>query len=157
MKYVKILVACILVIAFGFFYLYIPGKIVISGNDYFSGQAMNPQNGMTQIQYWDKWMPYKKIDGHSFIFNNSTLEVKEAFVSAAKSTLYMDGVNAPLTISALEAGKDSTYVRFECVINNYHISPLKRLHYYKTSKKMEAQIKIILQSAKQYYANQSKK
>ena len=152
MKYLKIIAFALAIGGFYYFYQFIPNKIVISGNDHFSIAAIDPSKGILQIQYWDKWMPYKKIEGHSFLFENSRLDVQESFLSAAKSNFSMDGINALLIISALEAGNDSCFVRYECVIDNKNYSPLKRWHYYHTSKKIESQILKIMKAAKVYYS-----
>ncbi len=153
MKYLKIIAFCLVVGGIYFFYLFIPNRIMISGNDYFPKAANDPIKGIIQIQYWDKWMPYKKIEDHSFVFENSKLDVQESFISSAKSIFSMDNTNAPLIISALDAGNDSTYVRYECSIDNRTFSPMARWQNYTSSKKMEVQILKIMKAAKDYYSN----
>ena len=153
MNYLKIIAIFLVVGGIYFFYLFIPNRIMISGNDYFPKDANDPNKGITQIQYWDKWMPYQKIEGHSFVFENGKLDVQEAFISSAKSNFSMDNTNAPLIISALDAGNDSTYVRYECSIDNRSFSPILRWQNYASSKKMEVQILKIMKAAKDYYSN----
>jgi hypothetical protein len=152
MKYLKMTAFLLVVGGIYFFYLFIPNRIIISGNDYFPKAANDPDKGILQIQYWDKWMPYKKIEGHSFVFENCKLDVQEAFISSAKSNISRDDTNAPLIISALDAGNDSTYVRYECSIDNRSFSPIVRWHNYASSKKMEEQILKIMKAAKIYYS-----
>jgi hypothetical protein len=152
MKYLKIIGFLLAVVGIYFFYLFIPNRIILSGNENFPKAANDPSKGILQIQYWDKWIPYKKIEGHSFIFENSRLDVQEAFLSSAKSNISIDDVNALLIISALDAGNDSAFVRYECIIDNKTLSPLKRWQHYSSSKKMEQQILKIMRAAKDYYS-----
>lgn len=152
MKYLKILGFLLAISGIYFFYLFIPNKIIIAGNDNFPKAANDPNKGILQIQYWDKWMPYKKIEGHSFVFENCKLQVNEAFISSAKSDFSIDDFNALFIISALDAGNDSTFVRYECIIDNKTISPLKRWQHYTSSKKLEKQILKIMNAAKVYYS-----
>ena len=152
MKYLKIIGFLLVVGGIYFFYLFIPNRIILSGNHNFPKAANDPSKGILQIQYWDKWMPYKKIEGHSFIFENSKLDVQEAFLSSAKSNFSIGDMNALLIISSLDADNDSAFVRYECVIENRTLSPIKRWQNYTSSKKMEQQILKIMNAAKVYYS-----
>jgi len=154
MKYFKITLASIAVLAIYFIYLYIPNRIIISGNDNFGQSANDPHLGILQIQYWDKWIPYKSIDtlNRRFYFENSRMDVQNAFISNAKSKFVVDDVEAILTFSAIEAGNDKTFVRYECVINNRTFSPIARIHNYQSSKIMEKELAVIMQAAKKHYA-----
>jgi hypothetical protein len=155
MKYLKVSLTIIVAIAIYFIYLFIPSRIVISGNDNFGKMANDPNFGVLQIQYWDKWMPYQKIDtvSHSFFFPNSRMDVQTAFISSAKSKFIVDEVEGVLTFSALEASNDQTYVRYECVIENRSFFPMTRIQNFQASKKMKKELEIIMQAAKKYYAN----
>jgi len=153
MKYLKISLASIVVIAIYFIYLYIPNRIIISGNDNFGKSANDPKFGILQIQYWDKWMPYKTIDtlNRRFNFEHGHMDVQNAFISNAKSKFIVDDVEAVLTFSAIEADNDKAYVRYECIINNRTFSPMTRIQNYLASKKMEKELLVIFQAAKKYY------
>lgn len=105
-----------------------------------------------EIQYWDKWMPYKKIEGHSFIYDNGQMEVVEAFISSAKTRFLLDDVTAPVIFSAVDAGKDSSFIRYECIIDNRNILPNKRVHNYLVSQKIKQQLDPILLAAKNYFS-----
>jgi len=152
MKYLKI-TASILAIAFiYFFYLFIPNRIVFAGSDYLPKLKDSSKKGILEIQYWDKWMPYKKIDGHSFVFEEGKMEVGDAFLSSAKCIYSIDDLYAPVIFTAVEAGNDSTLLRYECNIYNRYFSPIKRVHNYLIAKKIEQQLIPIMAAAKKYYS-----
>ena len=155
MKYLKIILAIILIATFYFVYLFIPNTIIIAENDNYGKSANDPKFGILQIQYWDKWIPFKKIDtlNSRFYFENSYMDVKDAFISSAKSIFVVDEVEGILTISAIEDGNNKTYVRYECVISNRTISPIKRIHNFITAKKMKKELTVVIQAAKKYYSN----
>jgi hypothetical protein len=145
----------IVVLAIYFIYLFIPNRIILSGNDNYGKSANDAKLGILQIQYWDKWMPYKTIDtlNRRFYFENSRMDVQNAFISSAKSKFIVDDVDAILTFSAIDAGNDKTYVRYECIIENRGFSPMTRIHNYQASKKMEKELALIIQAAKKHYTN----
>jgi hypothetical protein len=145
----------IVVLAIYFIYLFIPNRIILSGNDNYGKSANDAKLGILQIQYWDKWMPYKTIDtlNRRFYFENSRMDVQNAFISSAKSKFIVDDVEAILTFSAIDAGNDKTYVRYECIIENRGFSPMTRIHNYQASKKMEKELALIIQAAKKHYTN----
>jgi hypothetical protein len=153
MKYLKISLSVILALAIYFIYLFIPNRIVLSGNDNYGMAANDPNYGILQIQYWDKWMPYKKIDtvNNRFYFDNSSMDVQNAFISSAKSKLIVDETEGTLTLTALDAGNGKTYVRYECIIENRGSNPLYRIRNYQAAKKMEKEIAVIMQAAKKHY------
>ena len=155
MKYLKMSLTIIVVLAIYFIYLFIPNRIILSGNDNFGKSANDAKLGILQIQYWDKWMPYKTIDtlNRRFYFENSRMDVQNAFISSAKSKFIVDDVDAILTFSAIDAGNDKTYVRYECIIENRGFSPMTRIHNYQASKKMEKELAVIIQAAKKHYTN----
>ena len=155
MKYLKMSLTIIVVLAIYFIYLFIPNRIILSGNDNFGKSANDAKLGILQIQYWDKWMPYKTIDtlNRRFYFENSRMDVQNAFISSAKSKFIVDDVEAILTFSAIDAGNDKTYVRYECIIENRGFSPMTRIHNYQASKKMEKELALIIQAAKKHYTN----
>jgi hypothetical protein len=62
-------------------------------------------------------------------------------------------MEAILTFSAIDAGNDKTYVRYECIIENRGFSPMTRIHNYQASKKMEKELALIIQAAKKHYTN----
>lgn len=155
MKYLKMSLTIIVVLTIYFIYLFIPNRIILSGNDNFGKSANDAKLGILQIQYWDKWMPYKTIDtlNRRFYFENSRMDVQNAFISSAKSKFIVDDVEAILTFSAIDAGNDKTYVRYECIIENRGFSPMTRIHNYQASKKMEKELALIIQAAKKHYTN----
>ncbi len=155
MKYLKMSLTIIVVLAIYFIYLFIPNRIILSGNDNYGKSANDAKLGILQIQYWDKWMPYKTIDtlNRRFYFENSRMDVQNAFISSAKSKFIVDDVEAILTFSAIDAGNDKTYVRYECIIENRGFSPMTRIHNYQASKKMEKELALIIQAAKKHYTN----
>jgi hypothetical protein len=155
MKYLKMSLTIIVVLAIYFIYLFIPNRIILSGNDNYGKSANDAKLGILQIQYWDKWMPYKTIDtlNRRFYFENSRMDVQNAFISSAKSKFIVDDVDAILTFSAIDAGNDKTYVRYECIIENRGFSPMTRIHNYQASKKMEKELALIIQAAKKHYTN----
>ena len=152
MKYVKI-AATILAIAFFYFtYLYIPNKIVFAGNDYIPKFSDSSKKDFLEIQYWDKWMPYKKIEGHSFIFENGKMEVGDAFLSTAKCIYSIDEVYVPVIFSSVDAGNDSSLIRYECNLYNRYFSPITRIQNYLIAKKVQQQLIPIMNAAKKYYS-----
>ena len=155
MKYLKMSLTIIVVLAIYFIYLFIPNRIILSGNDNYGKSANDAKLGILQIQYWDKWMPYKTIDtlNRRFYFENSRMDVQNAFISSAKSKFILDDVEAILTFSAIDAGNDKTYVRYECIIENRGFSPMTRIHNFQASKKMEKELALIIQAAKKHYTN----
>ena len=152
MKYLKITGSILAIAFFYFIYLYIPNRIVIAGNDYIPKLKDTNKRDILEIQYWDKWMPYKKIDGHSFIFEEGKMEVGDAFLSSAKCIYSIDDVYAPVIFSSVEAGNDSTLFRYESNIFNRYFSPIKRVHNYLIAKKIEKQLVPIMAAAKKYYS-----
>ena len=155
MKYLKISLTIIVVLAIYFIYLFIPNRIILTGNDNFGKSANDPNLGILQIQYWNKWMPYKSIDtiNRRFYFQNSRMDVQNAFISSAKSTFIVDDVAAVLTFIAIDAGNNKTYVKYECIIENRGFSPMARIKNYQASKKMEKDLAVIIQAAKKHYTN----
>jgi hypothetical protein len=61
-------------------------------------------------------------------------------------------MSGPVTYSAIDAGGDSTMIRYEAIINNKFISPIRRINNYVDSKKMKMQLDITLDAAKNFYS-----
>lgn len=158
MKYLKITIAIIFIASFYFVYLFIPSKIVIKGLDNFPKSAYDGEKGIVQTQYWDKWMPFKQKDDKTstFTFDNCTLRVdKGGMIDNAKSKLQIEDIETKLTISAYyDSEKAITAVLYDCTVNNNTMNPIKRIQNYYTAKKLEKQIKEIMQAAKVYYSKQ---
>ena len=152
MKYIKLF----LIITITFFvilvYLVIPNKIVVSSNNFVHQPGNVVSNAFMSIQYWDKWMPRKSIEGHTFILEQGKLEVNESFLSAIKCFYTINEMSGPVTYSAIDAGGDSTMLRYEVTINNKFIFPLQRINNYLDSKKMKVQLDITLEAAKKFYS-----
>jgi hypothetical protein len=158
MKYLKITIAIIFVASFYFVYLFIPNKIVIAGIDNFPKSAYalyDGDNGITEVQYWDKWMPFKQKDDKTstLIFENFKLRVdKGGMVDNAKSILESEDIESKLTISAFyDTTKALTTVNYDCTIDNNTLNPIKRIQNFYAAKKFEKQINEIIQAAKIYY------
>ncbi|MEY4051855.1 MAG: hypothetical protein EB092_04735 [Chitinophagia bacterium] len=151
MKYIKLF----LITVFSFFiilvYLFIPNKIVVSSVSYVHQPGNIVTNSFMSIQYWDKWMPHDSINDHTFVLKQGKLEVHESFLSAVKCLYTLNEMSGPVTYSAIDAGGDSTMIRYEANINNKFISPMKRIHNYFDSKKMKLQLDITLEAAKKFY------
>ena len=152
MKYIKLF----LIIAISFFvilvYLVIPNKIVVTSTRYVHQSGNLVTNSFMSIQYWDKWMPHDSINDHTFILKQGKLEVHESFLSAVKCLYTLNEMSGPVTYSAIDAGGDSTMIRYEANINNKFISPMKRVNNYVDSKKMKVQLDITLEAAKIFYS-----
>jgi hypothetical protein len=152
MKYIKLsLIAC-----FTFFvilvYLVIPNKIVVTNTSFVHQPGNLVTNAFMSIQYWDKWMPHDSINDHTFILKQGKLEVHESFLSAVKCLYTLNEMSGPVTYSAIDAGGDSTMIRYEANINNKFISPMKRIHNYLDSKKMSVQLDSTLAAAAVFYS-----
>ena len=152
MKYLKMGLLAILVLGIYFIYLFIPNRIILSGNDNYGKSANDPNFGILQIQYWDKWMPHQSIQDNTFIFKQGKLEVHESFLSAIKCFYTLNEMSGPVTYSAIDAGGDSTLMRYEAKIDNRILSPLKRIQNYADSKKMKLQLDATLVAAANFYS-----
>jgi hypothetical protein len=154
MKYIKLF----LIITITFFvivvYLFIPNKIVVSSTNFVHQPGSIVTNAFMSIQYWDKWMPYDSIDDHTFILKQGKLEVHESFLSAIKCFYTLNEMSGPVTYSAIDAGGDSTMLRYEANINNKIISPIGRINNYFDSKKMKVQLDSTLIAATIFYSKQ---
>lgn len=152
MKYIK----KILIVTIAFFvilvYLIIPNKIVVSNTRFVHQPGNLVSNAFTSIQYWDKWMPRKSIEDHTFILEQGKLEVHESFLSAVKCLYTINAISVPVTYSAIDAGGDSTMIRYEGNLNNKFVSPMIRINNYLDSKKMKVQLDITLEAAKNFYS-----
>ena len=147
MKNLKIIVAAACIVAAFFIYLFIPNRISLKGDYYVAKESNGVTRAMLSIQYWDKWMPYKKIEGHTFIFDKGSLEVLASFVSSARTNYLLDGVYAHVNFLAVSAGKDSTLIRYDAEVYNAYFSPIKRIQNYQTAQKINTQLQIILNAA----------
>jgi hypothetical protein len=154
MKYIKLF----LIITITFFvvlvYLVIPNKIVVSNTSFVHQPGNLVTNAFMSIQYWDKWMPHKTIEDHTFILRQGKLEVHESFLSAIKCFYSLNEMSGPVTYSAIDAGGDSTMLRYEANINNKIISPIGRINNYFDSKKMKVQLDSTLIAATVFYSKQ---
>ncbi|MEI6150991.1 MAG: hypothetical protein WCQ10_00595 [Chitinophagia bacterium] len=152
MKYIKFF----LITVFTFFvilvYLVIPNKIVVTNTSFVHQPGNLVTNAFMSIQYWDKWMPRKSIENHTFILEQGKLEVHESFLSAVKCLYTIHEISVPVTYSAIDAGGDSTMIRYEGNLNNKFISPMIRINNYLDSKKMKVQLDITLEAAKNFYS-----
>jgi hypothetical protein len=97
-------------------------------------------------------MPHDSINDHTFILRQGKLEVHESFLSAIKCFYTLNEMSGPVTYSAIDAGGDSTMLRYEANINNKIISPMRRINNYFDSKKMKIQLDITLEAAKNFYS-----
>ena len=148
---IKLIVGAILMVFFLFTYLYIPNKIVVSNNLFVYQAGTSVTRGLTQIEYWDKWVPYKSIEGHTFILEEGKLEVIESFIASAKTNYLLGDKTTPVFFSAVDAGKDSSLLRFEAIIDNRHLSPITRIENFFTAKHIERNMNALLQKAGSYY------
>jgi hypothetical protein len=151
-KIIGILLGIIAIVAFYFIYLFIPNRIVVAGNDYIPKFTDSNKKDFLEIQYWDKWMPYKKIEGHSFVFENGKLEVGDAFISSAKCIYSIDEVYAPVIFTSVEADSNRNMIRYECNLYNRYVSPITRVKNYLIAKKIQQQLIPIMAAAKTYYS-----
>jgi hypothetical protein len=151
MKYLKIILAIVLSAAFLFIYLFIPNDIIVSDNVYVQQAGSSVTRGFVQIQYWDKWMPHQSIKGHSFIWEDGELEINAAFIASVKSRFIKEDFEAGVIFSAVDAGKDSSLVRFEAEVDNRHLSPVTRIHNYIEAQKLKAQLYKVIHVAASYY------
>lgn len=151
MKYIKPAIALLASAAFLFIYLFIPNKINIAGNEIVHQTGSGVIRSFMQIQYWDKWMPNKGIEGHSFIWEDGRFTINNSFIASAKGNFSKKGFEAPVTFSAIDAGKDSTLLRFESVIDNRHLSPITRINNYLESRSLKKQLTNVLNTAIAYY------
>lgn len=133
-------------------YIFIPNKILVTKSAYVRQPGSSVTNGFMQIQYWDKWMPHESIEGNTFIFKQGKMEVHESFLSAIKCFYTLDEMSGPVTYSAIDAGGDSTLLRYEAIINNKVISPIKRFKNYFGSQKMKLQLDTTLEAAIHFYS-----
>ena len=152
MKQFKTIAAVIAVVLFFIIYLFIPNKIVVTKDLIVPQSSAGVTRGLMNIQYWDKWMPYKSIEGHSFLLEGGSLEVLESFLSSAKTIFKIEEFSTPVTFSAVASGKDSSLIRYEAVIDNRHVSPIQRIQDYWVSKKVKAQMNIVIEAAGKNYA-----
>jgi hypothetical protein len=152
MKYFKEILAVLVIIAFLFVYLFIPNTITISENAIATQTGTGVVRSFMQIQYWDRWMPKKAIEGHSFIWEDGKLTINASFIASVKASFEKEGFDAPVTFSAIDAGKDSTFIRYEAVIDNRHLSPITRINNYLESRKLKTQLDKILKAASSYYS-----
>jgi hypothetical protein len=157
MKYLTNGIIIIVFAAIYFVYLYIPSRIVLQGIDNYPKSAYG-EKGIVQPEYWDKWMPYKQKNDKAsiFTFENCELRVdKGGMIDNAKSILAINDIETKLTISAFyDSEKASTAVRYDCKIDNSTMNPIKRIQNYYAAKKLDKQIKEIMQAAKVYYSKQ---
>ena len=153
MKYIKTSLAIIAAFIVILVYLIIPNKIVVSKTIFVHQPGNLVVNAFMSIQYWDKWMPYKKIEGHSFIFENGKMEVGDAFLSTAKCIYSIDDVYVPVIFTSVDAGNDSSLIRYECNLYNRYISPVTRIQNYFIAKKIQQQLIPIMSAAKKYYSS----
>jgi len=152
MKYFKEMLAILVIIAFLFIYLFIPNTITISENTTATQTGTGVVRSFMQIQYWDRWMPRKGIEGHTFIWEDGKLTINASFIASVKANFQKEGFEAPVTFSAIDAGKDSTLISYEAVINNRHLSPVTRINNYLESQKLKTQLGKILKAAASYYS-----
>jgi len=151
MKYIKTSLAIIAAFIVILVYLIIPNKIVVSKTIFVHQPGNLVVNAFMSIQYWDKWMPHKSIDDHTFILTQGKLEVHESFLASIKCLYTINELATPVTYSAIDAGGDSTMIRYEANVNNRFISPIKRIHNYLDSKKMKLQLDTTLEAAAVFY------
>ncbi len=152
MKQFKTIATVVVVVLFFIIYLFIPNKIVVTENLVVPQSSTGVTRGLMNIQYWDKWMPYKSIEGHTFILAGGKLEVVESFLSSAKTNFILEDFSTPVTFSAVASGKDSSLIRYEAIIDNRHVSPIQRIQDYLMSKKIKAQMNIVLEAAGKNYS-----
>lgn len=151
MKNVKVFLASFAAVAFLFVYLFIPSHITLSSSVKIPQTGNAATRGITQIQYWDKWMPHDSIDGHSFIWKEGKLTVNTAFIASAKAVFTKENFEAPITFSAIDAGHDSAMLVFESTIDNRYLSPITRVKNYFEARKLKPRLVNVLQKAGNYY------
>ena len=154
MKYIKLFLAVSATFFVILVYLVIPNKIVVSNASFVHQPGNLVTNAFMSIQYWDKWMPHKNIEDHTFILSQGKLEVHASFLSAIKCFYTLNEMSGPVTYSAIDAGGDSTMLRYEANINNKIISPIGRINNYFDSKKMKVQLDSTLIAATIFYSKQ---
>ena len=152
MKYFKLFLGVTITIFVLWVYVFIPNKIIVTKTTFVHQSGNWVTNGFMQIQYWDKWMPHQSIQKNTFIFKQGKLEVHESFLSAIKCFYTLNEMSGPVTYSAIDAGGDSTLMRYEAKIDNRILSPLKRIQNYADSKKMKLQLDATLMAAANFYS-----
>lgn len=151
MKHFKIIISLLLSASFIFIYLFIPNKIIINDNILVKQAGSAVTRGFVQIQYWDKWMPHKSIEGHSFILEKGSLSINASFIASAKAVYTNDDFEAAVTFSAIDGGKDTALIRYEAEIDNRHVSPFTRVQKYIAAQSLKSTLKNIIQAAGAYY------
>jgi hypothetical protein len=153
MKYYKIILAIAISASFIFIYLFIPSNIIVSDNIVVHQSGSSVTRGFVQIQYWDKWMPHKKIEGHSFILEEGELAINASFIASVKANFSKGDFSSGVIFSAIDAGRDSTLIRFEASVDNRHLSPITRIQNYIESRKLKSQLLTIIKAAGAYYGS----
>ena len=151
MRNVKVFLATCAAAAFLFVYLFIPSHITLSSSVKIPQTGNAATRGITQIQYWDKWMPYQSIEGHSFIWKEGKLTVNTAFIASAKAIFSKEDFEAPITFSAIDAGHNTAMLVFESTIDNRYLSPITRVKNYMEARKLKPLLVNVLQKAGKFY------
>jgi hypothetical protein len=60
---------------------------------------------------------------------------------------------AGVTFTAVDAGKDSSLIRFEAEVDNRHLSPVTRIHNYLEAQKLKIQLNKVINAASSYYGS----
>jgi len=152
-KHFKLIIAVAGSALFLFIYLFIPNRIIVNDNIIVNQSGTAVTRGFVQIQYWDKWMPHEAIEGHSFILSKGKLEINASFIASVKANYTNDDFTAGVTFSAIDAGKDSTLMRYEAEVDNRHLSPITRIQNYVAAQQLKATLKHILSAASSYYSS----
>lgn len=151
MKHLKLILVVLIAAGFLFIYLYIPNKIIVNDNIIVTQSGSAVTRGFVQIQFWDKWMPNKGIEGHSFILDKGRLTINASFIASVKALYNKEDFEAAVTFSAVDGGKDSSLIRYEAEIDNRHVSPITRVQNYIAAQTLKSSLKKIIQAAGVYY------
>lgn len=138
-------------------YIFIPNKIVVSQSASFAtNRGGFYRNVMEQVN-WAKWWPGDKKDSaqHIFRFNDFTYTVKDRQISSLVIDVKNDKLNYASSFTMIAPTTDSVTVSWENSIAS-SMNPLERISIYQQSKKLKADIDVLMDSLQHYFSDPSR-
>jgi hypothetical protein len=134
-----------------FIYVWIPHQIKSQYKVIIPQNQTGVSRKLVQVEEWKKWMPFQNELVQQFSLPSGKLILTETYIASVKGFYIYQEDTAAITFMTENAGKDSTLLTIETILNNRHLSPFKRLSNYWQSIRIEDPMKKIAQAARQFY------
>ena len=152
MKKCVLVISGFVIVCFVCSYLYVPNRIVINESLHLNNSAKGLLRELSTDDNWKKWWPVTKKTIQEMSFNGNTYTIVDRTITNISIEITNSNLKAKSSLDFIPTSTDSVNLKWEIEIPSSY-NPIKRLQIYFTSKNIQKDCSLLLNSIKSYYSN----